>query len=282
MRRSTNLPTAETAAHNARVLAETILDESVSLPPMFIVHKTPTIGVLVHAIRAASNPNVWHLTMNMDTSFYLQGCIPRTWVHDPYFNGLEPTIIAERASSRTHEHLKYYRTKIKFMNRGVESLSRTRIPMMSLETPHVVLPSMFYKLFDAENVGFRFECIVDQPIVCGISPNRVHEAYAEAERAAEELIARSIAASAPQPPVAAKPRTRVLPQHLVNCYIEAAIARKEQCPVTMVDLAKESTVVTPCGHALDKSVVGYWLSSAHSCPVCRRPCTEEDLQVWEV
>jgi len=72
-----------------------------------------------------------------------------------------------------------------------------------------------------------------------------------------------------------------IPQYILNGYIESLITKKELCPVLITELALETTCVTPCGHAISKEALDSWFQSSQTCPVCRTPCTAEQLQGWK-
>ena len=81
------------------------------------------------------------------------------------------------------------------------------------------------------------------------------------------------APSAPQssPPPSAPPAQEVsrpaLPPHIQRLVIDAAIAARSTCPITMEPITADTAVITPCGH-----VFGTELTPRVSlCPVCRSP-----------
>jgi hypothetical protein len=71
-----------------------------------------------------------------------------------------------------------------------------------------------------------------------------------------------------------------LPQSVVNGYIESLIAKQEVCPISLIPLEKESTLVAPCGHAISHHVATRWIRDARSCPVCRAEVSESQLQFY--
>lgn len=71
-----------------------------------------------------------------------------------------------------------------------------------------------------------------------------------------------------------------LPQHLVNMILEAAIDKTTSCPISFDPLTKISARLTPCGHLVSHPAVERWLSSAHSCPVCRQELEVSALMKW--
>ena len=71
-----------------------------------------------------------------------------------------------------------------------------------------------------------------------------------------------------------------IPQHILNSYIQSLVDKHENCPVEMSPLTKESTRITPCGHAMSASAAECWITYKHSCPVCREECSIQELQQW--
>lgn len=71
-----------------------------------------------------------------------------------------------------------------------------------------------------------------------------------------------------------------IPQNVVNGYIESLVAKQEVCPVSLLPLDKESTLVAPCGHAISHHAAVCWIRDARSCPVCRAEVSESQLQFY--
>ena len=73
-----------------------------------------------------------------------------------------------------------------------------------------------------------------------------------------------------------------VPQHVVNGYIESVIQKKELCPILMTELTLTTTSMTPCGHCISKDSLITWFQTKNACPVCRLPCSVEQLQGWKM
>jgi hypothetical protein len=71
-----------------------------------------------------------------------------------------------------------------------------------------------------------------------------------------------------------------LPQSVVNGYIESLAAKQEVCPISLLPLDKDSTLVAPCGHAISHRAAICWIRDARSCPVCRAEVSESQLQFY--
>jgi hypothetical protein len=121
------------------------------------------------------------------------------------------------------------------------------IPVLKLSKPCQTLGRIFTNLADDENSSWRFTC---RP---GI--------FIPDEQAKIPIL---------------KPK---IPQHIIDVYIQSLIDKKETCPINMEPLEKGKISITPCGHVMNASSVECWMRANHSCPVCRSPCSAEQLQL---
>jgi len=64
-----------------------------------------------------------------------------------------------------------------------------------------------------------------------------------------------------------------------NKNIEELIAKGETCPISTLELTRESIRVTTCGHAFSRDVER-WISQKGNCPICRAPQTIGGLSKW--
>jgi len=71
-----------------------------------------------------------------------------------------------------------------------------------------------------------------------------------------------------------------IPQSIINGYIETLLAKQEICPISLILLTKDTICITKCGHAFSHLSMKHWIQDAHSCPVCREPVSEHELQVY--
>lgn len=64
-------------------------------------------------------------------------------------------------------------------------------------------------------------------------------------------------------------------QYLAKLAVQAAIAEKQECPISMEAIADAATAyVPPCGH-----VCGPGAKQLKTCPVCRQVCTWTEVKV---
>lgn len=84
--------------------------------------------------------------------------------------------------------------------------------------------------------------------------------------------------TAPPAPVAQAQPT--MPQHVVNTFIDAEIARGTVCPISQEPLTRDTACLTPCGHVYSFDEVAHWIQGGHSCPECRAACSVAQLQRW--
>ena len=78
----------------------------------------------------------------------------------------------------------------------------------------------------------------------------------------------------------ASKKKSTIPNHILKVYMDSLIEKNECCPVTLMPLTKETICLTKCGHAFSRLSAKHWIQDAHSCPVCREPVSEHDLQVY--
>lgn len=147
------------------------------------------------------------------------------------------------------------------------------IPCIGIKNSTVALPSDFYSI-GRNTRSARFSVRIDPwstsrptqvlPIETQVLPVETHEQYT--------LV--------PQEQPLSNQTPSKFPQHLVNMIVEAAIDKGTNCPISFDPLTKTSARLTPCGHLVSHPAVECWLSSAHSCPVCRQDLQMEALMKW--
>jgi predicted Zn-ribbon and HTH transcriptional regulator len=71
-----------------------------------------------------------------------------------------------------------------------------------------------------------------------------------------------------------------IPTHVFHAFVEAAIGKREECPITMEALTKENVACPPCGHLFEKEGLRRALESSGKCPTCRGEATVNDIQTW--
>jgi len=64
-----------------------------------------------------------------------------------------------------------------------------------------------------------------------------------------------------------------IPTHMVRAFMDAAIGRGDECPVSMEPLAADTIACTPCGHLFAKAALARSLNSSNTCPTCRASVT---------
>lgn len=91
-------------------------------------------------------------------------------------------------------------------------------------------------------------------------------------------IALNIAKPIPYAPITPKPTIPSFPAFVVNLLLEEAISKKQDCPITMEPITKESAAVTSCYHIFDRDSITSWLKSNKTCPVCKQTCCLPSLK----
>jgi hypothetical protein len=85
-------------------------------------------------------------------------------------------------------------------------------------------------------------------------------------------LATDIALPIPHEPVlAAEPHP--IPVFVSTLLIEDAIAKKQDCSITMEPITATTATVTSCYHVFDKDAIRQWLGTNKTCPVCKQKCT---------
>jgi hypothetical protein len=61
-------------------------------------------------------------------------------------------------------------------------------------------------------------------------------------------------------------------KEIIDMIIKLSIDKKENCPIKLVPLEFETSIVTSCYHVFDKESMIEWHSRNTNCPVCRTNC----------
>jgi hypothetical protein len=64
-----------------------------------------------------------------------------------------------------------------------------------------------------------------------------------------------------------------IPAFVATLLIEDAIAKKQDCSITMEPISATTATVTSCYHVFNKDAIQQWLERNTSCPVCKQKCT---------
>ena len=134
--------------------------------------------------------------------------------------------------------------------------------LYNFNAPILLLPPHYWQISQAENGGMRNWFV----------------------RAGEDWC-NFRAPPQPQPPprvkVVQEPKVKAIPTHIFRCFVEAAIAKKEECPITMETLTKESVGAPPCGHLFDKDALKRTLKESGKCPTCRQVANMSNIQTYQ-
>ncbi len=303
---------ASIEAHNNTVLATLRNPSSVYLPYRFVVyrhrqndttvpteHKYNAVLITTKRVRVQGHPYVWEMNMcESPIELLNEGVLLPHSEHDAWLGGISHTIVIKRASQNFLKNGKYYTTDIAFAGSYILMGSNgDRIPVMNMTSPWICLSSKFKRLDQPEYERWRVKV---QPFVPILSPNHLHHHQWRQEPLFHErgpeptppiAIVTPRPMEAPRPTVEVSPwprtlptptptATPVMPQHIVNAYIDTLIGRGDTCPISMNPLTREAACLTPCGHAVSRHEATRWIQDAHSCPVCRSQCSVEALLSW--
>lgn len=71
-----------------------------------------------------------------------------------------------------------------------------------------------------------------------------------------------------------------IPTHIFHAFVDLAISKREECPITMEAFTHENVACPPCGHLFTKEGLKRALESSGRCPTCRAEAAAGDIQVW--
>ncbi len=72
------------------------------------------------------------------------------------------------------------------------------------------------------------------------------------------------------------PRPSIPPpqKRIADILIADAVSKGEQCSISLNPLTPDTACcVAPCYHIFEKEAIQTWLSTKHTCPTCREPCS---------
>jgi hypothetical protein len=158
----------------------------------------------------------------------------------------------------------YYTNMVTRTSKYLSSERHAVIPVYEMTTPNLVLPDRFYDVYMGNDRRREW-----------------HFLGAEFPSAAVAVAAVAVAAvavprpSAPPSSLSSQPSAeqQQIPRHIFKVFVEAAIAKKETCPITMEEISMENVAMTPCGHLFDKTALQMALRTRNTCPQCRAPVT---------
>ena len=178
----------------------------------------------------------------------LQGCM---WKND----GVPQEPRACRHHRETSMQVDYYTNMVTRTSKYLSSERHAIIPVYEMTTPNLVLPDRFYDVYMGNDRQREWHFLASEfPCATVALP------------AAAISAARPALVSAPAP-------SQQIPRHIFKVFVEAAIAKKETCPITMEEITMENVAMTPCGHLFDKTALQVSLRTRNTCPQCRAPVT---------
>jgi hypothetical protein len=187
----------------------------------------------------------------------LQGCM---WKND----GVPQEPRTCHHYRETSMKVDYYTNMVTRTSKYLSSERHAVIPVYEMTTPNLVLPDRFYDVYMGNDRRREW-----------------HFLGAEFPSAAVAVAAVAVAAvavprpSAPPSSLSSQPSAeqQQIPRHIFKVFVEAAIAKKETCPITMEEISMENVAMTPCGHLFDKTALQMALRTRNTCPQCRAPVT---------
>jgi hypothetical protein len=182
----------------------------------------------------------------------LQGCM---WKND----GVPQEPRACRHYRETFTQVDYYTNMVTRTGKYLSSERHAIIPVYEMTTPNMVLPDSFYAVFMGNDKRRKWHFLGAEFPSSDPSP------------APAPAVAAHRSSAHPSPAVLAQ--SQQIPRHIFKVFVEAAIAKKETCPITMEEITMENVAITPCGHLFDKTALQVSLRSRNTCPQCRAQIT---------
>jgi len=204
-------------------------------------------------------------------------------INDSWLEGNEHKILVQRPSFHDTEHNKLYSTEVRYADHYIQlERNAQKIPVFTMTNKCMVLEGRFLHLRKDQNTSYRFIMKLGQPLVFPPIPAHILQERAEAFREADIAALALFERSKHEAVTTVKSSTPLIPQYILNGYIENLVTKCEDCPLLLTPLIRETTCVTPCGHAMTDSAAERWILDSHACPVCRAPCSIDQLQYWKI
>lgn len=283
-------------------------ERSVQVNGLTHEHAFCAVCIVTERIGGAVHP-LWKLTL-VEQPLEALGRCTTTLYPDNWLSSQKHKVIVQRPSPNPDTNNKLYISEISYNRYSIRLESGQFIPILKMSQPCLILHSRFTHVDTLSMESFGFVCDHGRELVPPTLLRRAEirrEALRMAQRAARTLIEfaqeeepiqavqpvqpRTPRPSLVPPPVRTPVRTPVhtpvqpqvratMPQHIVNTVIESLVAQETECIILQTALTKETTCLTPCGHAMTTDAAAHWIRGAHSCPECRSPCSVDQLQVW--
>lgn len=269
------------------------------------------VCIVTERVGSAIHP-LWKLTL-VEQPLEALGRCQVSFYPDTCLSGQEHKIIVQRPNPNPDSNNKLFLTNVKHSRYAIRTETGQFVPILNMTDPCLVLHSRFINIDTTYMDRFGFVCDHGRELVPPTLVRRDEirrDALLMAQRAARTLMefaqseepdqpVQPVQRRTPRPPVVPPPAVAVptpvstrppqppqpqvratMPQHIVNTVIESLVAQETECPILQTALEKETTCLTPCGHAMTTDAAARWIRDAHSCPECRSPCSADQLQVW--
>jgi len=162
----------------------------------------------------------------------------------------------------TSMQVDYYTNMVTRTSKYLSSERHAVIPVYEMTTPNLVLPDRFYDVYMGNDRRREWHFLGAE----------FPSATVAAPRPSAPPSSLS-ASAAPADATRLEAQPQQIPRHVFKVFVEAAIAKKETCPITMEEITMENVAMTPCGHLFDKTALQMALRTRNTCPQCRAPVT---------
>jgi hypothetical protein len=226
-------------------------------------------AVIILATPVLHDPLVYKFTM-LHTMYPVLKTARCVKVHrDTWLQDQSHPILVQRPSTIPEEHNKIYETRIQFDGYAIQLSPSFSIPVCNIVNKNIVLEARFIKIDNKYNKPFQLIMEPNRTITFPSIPEEVLSYYnSELEFCLASHITQCTL-----------PVNPTIPKHILEVYITSLTSKQEICPITFEPLIRETTCITPCGHAMNIDAANHWLSTKPICPVCRESCTKEQIQL---
>jgi hypothetical protein len=162
----------------------------------------------------------------------------------------------------------YYSNMVTRTSKYLSSEKHAALPVYEMTTPNLVLPDQFYNVYMGNDKRREWHFLGSDFPLAPAAP-RPSAAPSSSRPSAPP------ASSAPEP---APEQPQQIPRHIFKVFVEASIAKKEACPITLEKISMENVAMTPCGHLFDKTALQVSLRTRNTCPQCRARVTTGSVQ----
>lgn len=188
-------------------------------------------------------------------------------------------ISVERISSRANSTHRYFQSTMTFTGEVLkDNLENSVIPIVFFNNSCTILPSVYTNLkqkADLSTSKYTYK-YSGREVMTTVFPTPRRPAR---HLPIEEIFGSAGITENKENTNASGVTQTLVPQRVINTFIEGVISKNETCPVMIMPLEKETTIITPCWHAMSIEAKR-WIERKECCPVCKQECKLSQLMNW--